>query len=73
MINDLAKPIIIRVPIIPGFTNSYQNIRLAVELLAELESVERVDLMHIMNMGELSTSNSGLIIKLMSKLHPENA
>ncbi|MFH1651003.1 MAG: glycyl-radical enzyme activating protein [Chloroflexota bacterium] len=40
-----GKPLIIRVPVIPGYTDSAENIAAAAELLAKYRSVERVDLM----------------------------
>lgn len=43
--NATGKPIIIRVPIIPGYTDSTQNAESSAEFLSRLKSVERVDLL----------------------------
>lgn len=40
----MGKPIIVRVPLIPGYTDSQQNVTATAELLSGLGSVERVDL-----------------------------
>ncbi len=42
---DMGKPIIIRMPLIPGYNDSLQNIKDTAELLSGMKSVERVDLL----------------------------
>ena len=44
-LSSLGKRIIIRLPIIPGYTDSPQNIKSTAEFLSTLKSVERVDLL----------------------------
>ncbi|GAI14355.1 unnamed protein product, partial [marine sediment metagenome] len=44
-LDAMGKAIIIRVPIIPGYTDSAQNIKSTAEFLSRLKSVERVDLL----------------------------
>ena len=43
-LDSLGKPVIIRMPIIPGYNDSKQNIQHAAEFLSNLKTVERVDL-----------------------------
>ncbi|MGB9860003.1 MAG: glycyl-radical enzyme activating protein [Moorellaceae bacterium] len=44
-LNELQKPIIIRVPIVPGYTDSPGNVKATAEFVSTLRSVERVDLL----------------------------
>jgi pyruvate formate lyase activating enzyme len=41
----IRKPMIIRMPLVPGYNDSLENIQAAAELLGGMPSVERVDLM----------------------------
>ena len=66
-LNDLAKPIIVRVPIIPGFTDSEENIGLTVRFLAKLRSVERIDLLSYHEYGRVKYTQLGKEYKLVSK------
>ncbi|MDR1815778.1 MAG: glycyl-radical enzyme activating protein [Clostridiales Family XIII bacterium] len=43
-LNDSGKDIIIRIPVIPGFNDSEQNLHDTAAFVADLKSVERVDL-----------------------------
>ncbi|MGN1002962.1 MAG: glycyl-radical enzyme activating protein [Oscillospiraceae bacterium] len=43
-LNDMRKDIIIRIPVIPGFNDSEENLRASAKFISELKSVERVDL-----------------------------
>ncbi len=49
--NDMGKPIIVRIPVIPGLTDSKENLSCTAEMLSGLRSVERVDLMAFHNYG----------------------
>jgi pyruvate formate lyase activating enzyme len=49
---ELRKPMIIRVPLIPGHTDKPQNLRAIVDLLCSLPSVERVDLLPVHEYGK---------------------
>ena len=42
--NSIGKPIIIRIPFIPGYNDSRENIEATVALLEKMESIERVDI-----------------------------
>jgi pyruvate formate lyase activating enzyme len=44
MLNDLGKDIIIRIPVIPGYNDSNENLTASAQFLSGLKSVERVDL-----------------------------
>lgn len=44
-LSEIGKPIIVRLPVIPGHTDSAENIAAVGELLAGLRGVQRVDLM----------------------------
>lgn len=43
-LNDMRKDIIIRIPVIPGYNDSDENLRASAKFISELKSVERVDL-----------------------------
>ena len=55
----MGKPIIIRAPIIPGYTDSDQNLRATAEFLATLKSVIRVDLMPVHEYGKTKYEQLG--------------
>lgn len=57
--NAMGKPIIIRAPIIPGYTDSDQNLRATAEFLATLKSVIRVDLMPVHEYGKTKYEQLG--------------
>ena len=50
--SDMGKPMIVRVPLIPGHTDSPENLRGVVDLLCSLRSVERVDLLPVHEYGK---------------------
>ena len=60
----MNKPIIIRVPIVPGYNDSQQGIRRMAEFLCELKSVERVDLLPYHKYGTVKHRQLGRIYKL---------
>lgn len=45
MLSDLHKPLIIRIPVIPGYNDSDENLNAVADLLSGLKSVERVDIL----------------------------
>ena len=45
LLSDMRKPIIIRVPVIPGYNDSDENLTAVADLLSTLKSVERVDIL----------------------------
>lgn len=57
--NDIGKPIIIRIPLIPGYNDSSQNIQATAEFLSRLKSVERVDLLAYHIFGKIKYEQLG--------------
>lgn len=58
-LNAMGKPIIVRVPIIPGYTDSMEHLTGVAELLATLKSVERVDLLPVHEFGKIKYEQLG--------------
>jgi pyruvate formate lyase activating enzyme len=58
-LNDLGKSIIIRLPLIPGYTDSDANLQATATLLAKLKSVERVDLLAYHEYGTIKYQQLG--------------
>jgi pyruvate formate lyase activating enzyme len=63
-LDAMGKAIIIRVPIIPGYTDSAQNIESTAEFLAGLKSVERVDLLAYHQYGMVKYGQLGRAYRL---------
>lgn len=61
---SMGKPIIIRLPIIPGYNDSAENIKSTAEFLPRLRSVERVDLMAYHEYGAIKYKQLGRKYKL---------
>ena len=70
-LNDMGRPIIVRVPLIPGRTDSPQNIQQEIELLSGLKSVERVDIMAYHEYGRIKYDQLGKEYVLTAKPYPE--
>jgi pyruvate formate lyase activating enzyme len=51
-LNDLEKDIVIRIPVIPGYNDSDENLRASAQFLSGLKSVERVDLIGYHNYSQ---------------------
>jgi pyruvate formate lyase activating enzyme len=66
-LDAMGKAIIIRVPIIPGYTDSAENIKATAEFLSELKSVERVDLLAYHEYGGVKYRQLGRVHKLNIK------
>jgi pyruvate formate lyase activating enzyme len=58
-LNDMGKPIIIRIPVIPGYTDSSQNLKVTAAFLSGLNSVERVDLIAYHEYGKVKYEQLG--------------
>jgi pyruvate formate lyase activating enzyme len=58
-LDAMGKPIIIRVPIVPGYNASTQDIKAATEFLSRLKSVERVDLLAYHEYGTVKYEQLG--------------
>lgn len=63
-LNDMGKPIIIRIPVIPKFTLNGQNIETIATFLSRLKSVERVDLLAYHTYGTIKYGELGRDYKL---------
>ena len=63
-LDAMGKAIIIRVPMIPGYTDSAENIKATAEFLSELKSVERVDLLAYHQYGTVKYGQLGKVYKL---------
>jgi len=61
---SMRKPIIIRLPIIPGHNDSEENIKATAEFLSTLKSVERVDLLSYHQFGIVKYGQLGKEYKL---------
>lgn len=57
--NSIGKPIIIRIPIIPGYNDMEENSRAMAEFIATLASVERVDLIPMHEFGKVKYQQLG--------------
>ena len=62
-LDAMGKSIIIRVPIIPGYTDSAENIKATAEFLSKLKSVERVDLLAYHEYGAVKYEQLGRVYK----------
>ena len=58
-LSDMGRPIIVRVPLIPGKTDSDQFIQQEIELLSQLKSVQRVDIMAYHEYGHIKYEQLG--------------
>jgi len=60
MRNELGKPVIIRIPIIPGYNDSDENLRAAAECLSMLTCIRRVDLLPFHQYGLVKYKQIGM-------------
>lgn len=58
-LSAMGKAIIVRIPVIPGYTDTRGNLRAAAEFLAGLKSVERVDLLAYHEYGKAKYEQLG--------------
>ncbi|MCL6477571.1 MAG: glycyl-radical enzyme activating protein [Peptococcaceae bacterium] len=70
-LNAMGKPIIIRMPIIPGYNDADENLQAAAEFLTTLKSVERIDLMLVHEYGKVKYEQLGKEYKLNIKPIPQ--
>lgn len=62
--NDMGKSIIIRVPVIPGYSDSDENLNSIAEFLSKLKSIERVDILPVHEYGKAKYPEIGMEYKL---------
>jgi len=67
----MGKSIIIRVPVIPGYTDSAQNIKSTAEFLSRLKSLERVDLLAYHQYGAVKYEQLSRVYKLHIQPPPQ--
>jgi pyruvate formate lyase activating enzyme len=72
-LNNAGKPIIIRIPLVPGITATASNVESTADFLSQLKSVERVDLLAYHEYGKLKYDQLGkeytLNIQTLSQEH----
>lgn len=69
-LNALGKEMIIRVPVIPGYTDSPENLEQTASFLSMLESVQRVDILPYHPYGKVKYAQLGKEYKLNSQAVP---
>ena len=69
-ISEMDKPMVIRIPVIPGFNDSDDNMRATAEFAARLKSVERIELLPYHNLGEPKYKRLGLRYDLKGLIPP---
>ena len=60
MLGDMGKDIIIRMPIIPGYTDNDEEIRQAAEALSQIRSIRRVDILPVHQFGRVKYEQIGM-------------
>ena len=70
MISKSGKPMWIRIPVIPGYTDSPENIRGIADIIRELKAVERVDLLPYHRLGEAKYKGLGMRYPMEQGLGP---
>lgn len=63
----MGQHIIIRVPVIPGYSDSNENLNSIAEFLANLKSIERVDILPVHEYGKAKYAEIGMEYKLNVK------
>jgi pyruvate formate lyase activating enzyme len=70
-LSAMAKPMIIRVPLIPGHTDSPENLQAVIDLVCSLQSVERVDLLPVHEYGRVKYDQLGKEYRLIAQPIPQ--
>ena len=60
MLGEMGKDIIIRMPIIPGYTDDEKELRQAAEALSQIRSIRRVDLLPVHQFGRVKYEQIGM-------------
>lgn len=71
LLSEMRKPMIIRLPIIPGYTDGPDLLKREAELLAKLKSVERVDILPVHEFGKVKYEQLGMEYRLSVQPIPE--
>ena len=64
MLSEARKPLIIRIPVIPGYNDSDENLNAVADLLSTLKSVERVDILPEHEFGRVKYGQLDMEYKL---------
>jgi pyruvate formate lyase activating enzyme len=59
MLGELEKPIIIRLPVIPGYNDDEEELRQAARALTSIKSVKRVDILPVHQFGKVKYTQIG--------------
>jgi pyruvate formate lyase activating enzyme len=65
--DEIGKPVIVRMPIVPGYNDSEQNLILAADFLSKLKCIERVDILPYHEYGIIKYKQLGREYKCHSK------
>jgi len=71
-LDSVRKPVIVRMPIVPGYNDSEENIKSAAEFLSKLRIVERVDLLPYHEYGKIKYKQLGREYKVNTSPPTEN-
>ncbi len=63
-LNSMGKDIIIRVPVIPGYSDLDENLNSTAEYLSKLKSIKRVDILPVHEFGKIKYAQIGMEYKL---------
>lgn len=63
-LNELKKPIIIRIPLIPNYNDSNENIKSTASFLSSLSSIERVEIIPYHEYGKIKYSELGMTYRV---------
>lgn len=72
-LNSIGKEIIIRIPVIPGYTDSTENLHQTAKFLSDLKSVIRVDILPVHEFGKSKYEQIGMDYKLVDVKKISNA
>ncbi len=63
-LSEIGKPVWVRFVLVPGLTDSRENIEAVAGIVSELDNIERVDILPFHQMGAYKWEELGLIYKL---------
>lgn len=71
-LNDMKKPIIIRLPLIPKYNDTMERLEEVIELLESLKSIERIDILPMHEYGKVKYDQIGMPYRLKSEVIPKD-
>lgn len=63
-LGDMRKPIIIRIPVLPGYNDSDENLNAVADMLSEIKSIERIDILPEHEFGKVKYDQLDMEYKL---------